>query len=128
VAFGAWRGADALGPLHHATEQAAVLLLHLLEHGEGALEAEFLGIGCVDAAHQRAGDLVEGFRAEAPADESGEAFVLIAGQLWERSTSMPMRSFPGQEMRRERRKGSTMVGAISIMPSGMGWRRPLLQT
>ena len=102
--FGAGRGA-ALEPLHHSAEQAAVLLLHLLEHGEGALEAEFFGIGCVDAAHQGAGDFVEGLRAEAPADESGEALVLIAGQPGnEHLHAHAQLSRPGDEARTQEGK------------------------
>ncbi len=34
--------------------------------------------------------------------------------------SSPMRSLPGQEISFERRMGRIIVGAMSIMPSGMG--------
>ena len=42
--------------------------------------------------------------------------------------SIPMRSLPGQEINFVRRMGRIIVGAMSIMPSGMGCRWPLLST
>ena len=44
------------------------------------------------------------------------------------SRSRPMRSFPGQEKRRLRKKGPSRVGTASIMPSGSGCRRPRRST
>ena len=62
-------------PLHHAEHQAAVGLLHVRKHREGAAQAEALRIAGVDAGHQRPGDLVQQLRPHPSAHKTAQALI-----------------------------------------------------
>jgi hypothetical protein len=62
-------------------DDAAVGGFHFEEAWECGFEAESFGVGGVDAANEGLYEAIEGFAAEASADEAGEAFVGSCG-LW----------------------------------------------
>ena len=98
--LGWWCGGGFAGELlaDHAADEAAVLLLHLGEHGEGTVEAEGFGVGGVDAGHEGCGDFIEQLGAEAATDEAGEALVLTwSGARDEELETHADFSWPGDE-------------------------------
>jgi len=73
----------------------------------------------VDPGDERLSNLFEALPPQPSCDELGKAFVGTL-LLWGMKNSMPMRIFPGQEIRFDLRSGMIMVGTMSITPSGSG--------
>src|SRR5919106_1668398 len=61
----------------HGVDHAAFVSLHLLEAWHRRAEAELVGVGGVNAAHERLRNALQSFAAEAPPHERSEAFIAV---------------------------------------------------
>ena len=101
----------------HAPDQAPVFPLHVEKPGKNGPDAHVVRVRGVDAGDEGLGDLFQTFLSQSPRHEARQALVVEAF-FFGTNNSIPILIFPGQEMRRDFKRGVIMVGTMSITPSG----------
>ena len=112
----------------HAPRQAPVFPFERDQVRKEEIHRELRRIPAVDAGEKRLSHALEGFLAEAPADEGGDGLFGRLSSARGTKGSHSIRSFPRRLKSLVPRKGRSRVGTVSRKPSGRAWSRPRCRT